>query len=165
MIRVALVIVLAFSAVAQAQPPGQSDRFIVTFRPGTSQTQRAASVQRARGVVRFNYSIVDSVAIHGANPSVLAALRNDPSVVRIVPDREIQAIEGPNDLVANGKSGSGGGGGSSQVTPQGVIRVGVPTASSNGEGVGVAILDTGIDLANADLSVSSTTFSSFGASC
>src|SRR5689334_16334535 len=122
MIRVLLVI-LSLSAVAQAQVPGQDDRFIVTFRPGTTLSQRAAAVQRAGGALRFNYSVVDAVGIRGANPYVQAALRNDPTVLRIVPDLEIEAIQGPGGVVANGKPS---GGGSSQVTPAGVIRVGVP---------------------------------------
>jgi subtilisin family serine protease len=131
MIRV-LLIILSLSAVAQAQEvPGQDDGF----------------------------SVGDAVAIKGTNAHVQAALKNDPSVVSIVPDFEIQAVQ----LVAKGKTS--GGGGSTQVIPAGIMRVGVPTASSNGEGVGVAILDTGIDLTHTDLSVSPTSFSSFGGFC
>jgi len=162
MIRVLLVI-FSLSAVAQAQVPGQDDGFIVTFKPGTAHSQRAAAVQRAGGELRFSYSVVDSVAIRGANPDVLAALRNDPSVVGIVSDFETHAIQGSDGAAPNGKPS--GGGGSTQVIPAGVSRVGVPTASSNGEGIGVAILDTGIDLAHTDLSISPTRFSAFGGSC
>src|SRR5262245_48250654 len=94
MIR-ALLVILSLSAVAQAQVPGQHDGFIVTFKPGTSHSQRAAAIQRAGGEVRFSYSVVDAVAIKGVNPYVQAALQRDPSVVSIVPDFEIQAIQGP----------------------------------------------------------------------
>ena len=60
---------------------------------------------------------------------------------------------------------SGGGGNGSQVVPEGVKRVGLPTASSNGAGIGVAIIDTGIDLGNADLLVSTLNSAPFGGSC
>jgi subtilisin len=45
------------------------------------------------------------------------------------------------------------------------VRVGVPTSTSNGHGVGVAILDTGIDLSHADLGNPMDAFSAFGGSC
>jgi len=169
MIRVALIIVLVFSALAQAQGQGQ-DKHIVKFRPGTSQAERAAAVQRAGGKLKFNYSIVDAVAITGSNPNVLAALQREPSVENIVPDLEIHGIQDHKGIgisrkpapVAEVTT-------SSQVTPHGVQRVGAPTnetsGPSNGDGIGVAIVDTGIDLANLDLAPSSQTFSAFGTSC
>src|SRR5213596_857456 len=94
MFRVAFMLVFAFSAVAQAQPPGQEkqEKHIVKFRPGTSQAERAAAVQRAGGKLKFNYSIVDAVAITGSNPNVLAALQREPAVESIVVDREVHVI-------------------------------------------------------------------------
>ena len=41
--------------------------------------------------------------------------------------------------------------GSRQQAPYGVIRVGIPTAASNGLGIGVAVVDTGIYFAHEDL--------------
>jgi len=46
-----------------------------------------------------------------------------------------------------------------------VRRVGRPTSTSNGSGIGVAIIDTGIDLAHRDLAPSSQSFSAVGSSC
>jgi subtilisin len=46
-----------------------------------------------------------------------------------------------------------------------VKRVGLPRADSNGADIGVAIVDTGIDLSNADLAPHADTFSAFGGSC
>ena len=41
--------------------------------------------------------------------------------------------------------------GTRQQAPYGVIRVGLPTATSNGQGIGVAVLDTGIYFDHEDL--------------
>jgi subtilisin len=105
------------------------------------------------------------VAIRVPNANALAALQNNPAVVSIIPDRTVRAI--PNsDVGANGKPGGSGGSSSpSEVVPEGVKRVGVPTATSNGANIGVAIMDTGIDLTNADLAPPTDSFSAFGASC
>ncbi len=158
--------VLAVSSLAQAQTPGQGDgNYIVTFRAGTSQADRAAAVRGSGAALRFNFSIVDAVAISAAGPNALAALGRNPAVLSIVPDRRVQAIQRPEDVEANAKPGGGGGGSTGEVTPAGVTRVGVPTATSNGAGVGVAIVDTGIDLNNADLAPGGATFSAFGGSC
>jgi len=61
--------------------------------------------------------------------------------------------------------GGGGGGESTQVVPSGVQRIGAdPWAnlSHDGTGVGVAILDTGIDFNHADLNVAADCFTAFG---
>src|SRR5207247_9548772 len=60
---------------------------------------------------------------------------------------------------------AGSGGGTSQMTPTGVTRLGLPTSTSNGAGIGVAIVDTGIDLVNLDLAPAIQTFSAFGGDC
>lgn len=151
-----LLAVLSFAgAYASAQqvqappsppsPQGASDAsFIATFRAGTSQADRAAAVRRAGANLRFNYSIVDAVAITGAGVNEVAALQREISVLEIIPDRAVQAF--------------------SQSTPAGVTRVGVPVSgSSDGSGIGVAIVDTGIDLVHADLSggIAGASFSAF----
>src|SRR4029079_6545784 len=62
---------------------------------------------------------------------------------------------------AKGKPG-GGGGGAAQLIPAGVARGGVPPATSHGNGGGVAVLDTGVDLAHADLAGTVDAFNGFG---
>src|SRR5262249_572554 len=77
-------------------------------------------------------------------------------------DRAVHAIPGAID--AKGKPTHSGGSGSGEIIPEGVKRVGQPTATSNGAGIGVAIVDTGIDLSNADLAPPACTFRAFGGS-
>jgi subtilisin len=167
MIRRYALILLGLVAVGQAQLHAQNgDKFIVAFRNGTPHNDRIVAVERAGGAVRFDYSIVDAVAIRVPNRNVLAALQNNPNVLSIIPDREVHAV--PTDLmVEKGKpSGGGGGGNTGEVIPAGVKRVGLPTAGTDdGTNIGVAIVDTGIDLNNLDLAPPADTFSAFGGSC
>lgn len=133
-----------------ASPANSADGYIVTFRPGTSLADRAASVARAGALLRFNYTIIDAAAVRVPNVNALAALQRDMSVVGIFPDREIRAIQSP-PIEGWKKPGGGGDGGGSQVVPEGVKRVGVALSGSDGTGIGVLIADTGIDLNHADL--------------
>jgi subtilisin len=155
---------LALPVIAQAQTPGDG-KYIVMFRAGTSPAERATAVRGTGAALRFNYSIVDAVAIRIPNPNAIAALQRHSSVVNIVPDRAVHAIPAAGSVGQMAKPGAGGGGNNGQVVPEGVKRVGLPAAGNNGAGIGVAVVDTGIDLTNADLAPPADTFSAFGGSC
>src|SRR6266567_6791961 len=133
----------------------QSDRYIVIFRPGNSKANRAAAASRHGASLRFNYDVVDAIAVSVPSQAVLARMRQDSDVLEIIPDRPVFVLGG-------GASGSVS---TSQVTPAGVTKVGVPTTTSNGAGIGVAVLDTGIDFKQTDLAPASQSFSAFGGSC
>lgn len=60
---------------------------------------------------------------------------------------------------------SGGGGGNGQVIPAGVQRIGARGLTVTGDGVGVAIVDTGLDFAHSDLRPAPESFSYFNESC
>ncbi|OFW19949.1 MAG: hypothetical protein A3H27_15300 [Acidobacteria bacterium RIFCSPLOWO2_02_FULL_59_13] len=129
---------------------GTPGNYLVTFQPGTSQADRAASVRNVGAALRFNYSIVESVAVTVPNVNVFAALQRDPSVLKIIVDHPVFAFQGNGQ--GKGKPGGGGGGEpTDDVVQPGVLRVGAPTSGSNGNGVGVAIVDTGIDFNHPDL--------------
>jgi subtilisin family serine protease len=128
------------------------DRFIVEVRPGIN----PRFVAPAHGIAAdFFYQHAVNGFAGNVPPGRLAALAADPRVARIVPDRTI---------AANAKRG-GGGTGSAQVVPAGVQRIGAaPGATAYaGAGVGVAVVDTGVDFNHPDLQpLGSGSFSAFG---
>ena len=149
----ALLVMQGTAGVALAQGP---DNYIVRFREGTSAAARAAVVRGAGAALGVNFGRVNAAAVKVPNENALAALRNNQSVLAVIPNRPVFAFQN-----GKGKPG-GGGGGSAQVVPAGVARVGVPTIDSNGLGVGVAVLDTGVDLAHPDLAGTVDALNAFG---
>jgi len=121
-------------------------------------------VGNAGGTLRFNYRGVTATAVRIPNANALAALERDASVVAVIPDRPVSAYQSANGRGGGGKPGPGAP--PQEITPAGVARVGAPTDSSSGDGVAVAILDTGVDLTHPDLSAALDAFNAFGgASC
>jgi len=93
-------------------------------------------------------------------PGRLRQLQQDPEVLRVVPDRVVTLVAQPEKA---GKGKPGGGGTAGQVTPAGVVRVGADQVWSavTGAGIGVAVLDTGIDLSHPDLGVADVLYDPF----
>jgi subtilisin len=120
--------------------------------PGTSRSDRAVAAARHGAPLRYNYNIIDGAAVTVPNENVLRALSGDPVVRSITPDYPVFATQSPQ--AGKGKPG-GGSSSTGQVMPLGVQRVGAPTETSDGSGIGVAIMDTGIDLSQADLAAPS----------
>jgi len=169
--RAFLVVTIFFLAQGSAsllQAQGPQD-YIVTYRDGTIPAVRAVSVGNAGAVLRFNYSFVNGAAVTVPNENALEALRNDPSVLSIIPDRPVFALQRaqkkPDNPGGGGGNGGGGGGKQTEVIPAGVTRVGVPTSGSDGAGIGVAIMDTGIDFLHQDLAPAAEGFDGFGGNC
>ena len=157
-LAVGLFVAPHMSVDVVAQGPS---RYIVTFRSGTDRDSRARTVANHGAALRFNFSGVDAAAVVVPNDNALAALVNDPSVTAVVPDRLVSAYQDVRgNAKGSGKPGGGGGAGA-QVVPAGVARVGRPTSLSTGDGIGVAIVDTGIDLGHADLGSPVDAFNAF----
>ena len=154
---VTLSALLTFALAANAQVPSG---FIVMFRPGTAEAARAGSAQSAGAAMRFNYSIVDAIAVTALDANALAILQQDPSVIAIIQDWPIYG-DGAQLPPPIGPSPPG----STQTIPAGVKRVGVPRPGSNGDGIGIAIIDTGIDFGHRDLAPAAQWFTAVGTSC
>jgi subtilisin family serine protease len=138
----------------------QAADYIVSFREGTQAGGRAAAVARHGGKIKFNYSVVNAAAVSVPDTEVLRALQQDPAVRMIIPDRQVFAFQAHGQADAKDKPRR-----NSEVIPEGVNRVGVPSSGSDGDGIGVAIIDTGIDFDHADLAPSAESFSVSGGSC
>jgi subtilisin len=154
LIPAVLLMMLGTSGVALAQV---SENYIVQFREGTSAADRAAVLRGAGAALGVNFGRVNAAAVRVPNANALTTLVNNPFVRAVVPNRPVFAYQS-----GKGKPG-GGGGGTSQVVPAGVARVGRPTSGSNGLGVGVAVVDTGVDLVHPDLAGTVDAFNAFGA--
>jgi subtilisin len=161
------VVVLSTGAL---QVLAQARQLIVTFEPGTARGNRANAAARHGAAVRYNYGIIDAVAVTVPNENALRGLLQEATVRSISVDHPVFASQSSrvSENGKGGKPGGGGGGGTTtETTPLGVQRVGVPTSSSNGAGIGVAIADTGIDFNHADLAPLAGSYNAFnpGSSC
>jgi subtilisin len=124
---------------------------IATFSAGTNASERSSIVRRTGAVPRFDLDIVSGTAVLVPNARALRALASDPELVRLYPDRRVQAF-----APGGGHHGGGGGGGGSpsgQIVPSGIARIGADTvwSQSTGAGIRVAIVDTGLDFDQTDL--------------
>lgn len=115
----------------------------ILFSPqsAVSSSELAGRARAAGADVRFEYRSITAAAARIPHRAALQALAGRDVI--IIPDRRVNAIAPP--------PGKGGGGSSSQqVVPAGVTRIGAVKLAHQGAGVGVAIVDTGLDFNHAD---------------
>ena len=140
---------------------------IVSFDSAVSRDERAVIVRGAGAAVRFNFTIVGAVAVLVPNEAAYWALADDPDVTAFTPDRRVEAFGKPERCSPWPSCKDGGEdppaedppvddpGGSYQPSPSGVARIRADMVWDNlfltGSGVGVAILDTGLDKFHTDL--------------
>lgn len=132
-------------------PTPSADGYIVIFANGTSRAERANASIAAGARVRQNYTGMDAAAVTVPNANALDTLRHNSRVVRVVPDY----------IVRSGAKGGGRGGSppppapvvfdTRQLISSGVQRVGMPITGSDGAGIGIAVVDSGIDFNHPDL--------------
>ena len=121
--------------------------YLVTFNDGVADVEGAANeIARGNGLALRH---VRKFAARGFSAVIPAArldlVRGDPRVKLVEPDGPV-ALIAPVQIQARP-----GGGGTGQVVPWGITRVG---GAGDGTGKTAWILDTGVDLANADLNTS-----------
>ena len=174
----ACVMVLLGGAMVAAKAEGL--RRIVVFKPGTSEQAQRTIVAQSGSTLLRPLSLVNGAAIKlpevGAEAAV-AYLKSQPSVTSVYDDPEIRAN---GEVVSQGAGGDGAGGDGAggdgaggdhlvyvtpvaaprfEVTPWGIDRIGAGTVARHlslsalleGEGVKIAVFDTGIDKNHPDL--------------
>ena len=141
--------------------------YIVTFRQGIPASERSALVRGAGAVPRVNFNLVNALSVEAPDAAVVARLRNDPRVLSVYANHVIYLPMAPASQASIGSSAGGENDSSpsadtiqtatssSQVVPAGVTRVGAAPGmlSWTGIGVGVAVVDTGLDFAHSDLGI------------
>jgi subtilisin len=143
---------VAASFSISAQPiPGQ---YIIHVKPGLDPASLATKHR-----VKADY--VYSHALHG-----FAAHLTPAALQKLSADSSVQGISADNVVYAFAKPGGGGttGGTGAQIVPEGVKRIGAApgTVGFTGSRVGVAVVDTGLDLTHADLNASPVSWSAYG---
>lgn len=139
---------LVHAGPCDVERPANAQTFPCSVLATGSSPQTLAVMGKSAGAgVRHEYKRLNVVALSVPNASVFNALKY--TSMRLYPDRPVQM---------HARKG-GGSTPAGEVMPEGVKRIGGPGTAAN---VGVAILDTGIDLVNADLKVGSAAFDAYG---
>lgn len=154
----------AFSGLILAGPviaadPGDHapNRYIVVFHDLESKTARAERITRHGGRVGYVYSTLKAASAQLPNGRAVAQLAADPNVAQVIPDRVMEAFARKGGTPPPPPSG--------QVVPAGVTRIGARETGYTGIGVGVAIMDSGLDYNHPDLGGIAPAFFTAHSSC
>src|SRR6478672_2692816 len=137
----AIALLLIGAAPASAAP--QRSAQIVTYRSDVPNPP--AQTRKRERDLSFTATQRYAHALHGfaarLTPGQVRALERDPDVLAVIPDRPVHA-----DSVGLAAG---------ETLPVGLTRVGAAAGGNvrNASGAAVAVLDSGIDLGNADLNV------------
>jgi len=142
-LRVLLLLLLVAPPAAVAQDAG-GEQVIVIFRDDVDAARRERVLRQAGAVPTRHFAHARASAARLVTPGARQALERHPDVVRVIPDRAIEKHAKPT----GGSTTTG-----AQVVPAGVQRIGAAPGSLplTGAGVGVAVVDTGLDFSHRDL--------------
>lgn len=144
LLTVLFLICVIFTGNSRAQ---NTNRYIVTIEGPSGPVED--SVIRSGGAVKHVFGIIPAIAIQ-VPEQALSGLLHNPRIVSIEPDITIEALGKPASPPGLDKKPDE----SSQEIPWGVDRIDAEYAwelGYTGEGVKVAVLDTGIDYRHPDL--------------
>lgn len=141
-LTLATLIALAACSGAPGLPPARpastaATGYIVVLKPAATVNEARGISQRLALAPSFFYDTVFAGFAAQLTPAQAASLRRDPRVDFIEPDRPVHLVD---------KSAS-----FAQVLPWGIDRIDADLNPGTAGGVGVAVIDTGIDLNHPDL--------------
>lgn len=157
-VLIAMFIVIAGANITLAQ--GAAEDAIGSYVVQIKNNVDPAEVASRHGLApRFVYRNAVNGFAGTLPPGLLKKVQADPDVLSVSLDRKVKAHKKPDKP---GKPGDGDGS-SGQSVPAGLERIGAAPGKLfyKGDGVGVAIVDTGLDFNHADLSVASDCFTSY----
>ncbi|MBI2938814.1 MAG: S8 family serine peptidase [Chloroflexi bacterium] len=137
------------AGAAPAGPPDEvvPDHYILVLKDGAGDPDAIGQDLARRHGLSVGH--VYRAALRGFSAVIpanrLGAVQSDPRVAFVSPDRVVRALPG-----AAGKPSGGAATQPAQTIPTGISRVGLNSAN-RGTGIGVAVIDTGIDLKHPDL--------------
>ncbi len=133
---------------------------ILTFQLGATASGRAATLRSAGAALGHDFSRYNATSAFVPNDRALRALADDPGIASIIPNRRVHIMKPTCPGHPSCKDDGGGDPDpdtGNQETPSGVTRIGADPGSVNsiqpGAGIGVAIVDTGLDDGHGDLDV------------
>lgn len=140
------------------EKPSVNGAYFVSYETDMPRSELVKTIHKAGGKVKFRYQHQNVVAAYIPFENI-DLIKSAAGVTRIVPDRLITAIGKPEGKGKKPPKNSDG----EQITPKGVARIGADLTVHKGEGVGIAIVDTGIDFTHADLHVNPDCFTAYAA--
>ncbi len=150
-------------------PKGRPCAAIVLFRDNTDSADQDASVRDSGASLNFKIPRSHAASVSIADRASWLKLNANKQVVALIPDRPVHAVreEVNSDRTNSATKTTASRDISPQIIPAGVARIHAAPGQLpyKGTGIGVAIIDTGIDLTQRDLKVSSTCFSAFSSGC
>lgn len=127
-------------------PP--SGRYIVCLNPGATAADVKGMTHSLANLPRHTYEAAFRGFAAVLTPAELRRLQSDPRVRFVVPDEIVTIAKKPDNPPKHGHKPPPD---PPQIIPWGVQRIGADVRSYTGAGIGVAVVDSGIDLDHPDL--------------
>lgn len=149
------------------KPQNEVGNYLVSYGAGANLTQITEQLTTYGIKVKRNFTFVKALEIEQTDTALLEKVKAITGVNAISPNYVVHISQQTEPVTSLGKPQPSPTPSAGQVIPAGVKRIGAApgTLAFKGSGVGIAILDTGIDQQHTDLKVSASCFNSLGTSC
>lgn len=149
------------------KPQSEVGNYLVSYGAGANLTQITDQLTKYGVKVKRNFTFVKTLEMEQTDTALLEKVKAIAGVNAVSPNYVVHISQQTDVVSGQGKPQPSPTPSVGQVVPAGVKRIGATpgTLAFTGSGVGVAILDTGIDQQHADLKVSTSCFNSLGTSC